>query len=135
MYMTGANDRSRGHILIVEDDRDLRDTLREALELEGYVAVSVENGRAALRHLATGAKPCMILLDLMMPVMDGWTFRQELLKDRALAAIPVIVMTAATAARASAVTSQAILYKPLHMGRVIDVVQEHCPDGRDELIG
>jgi CheY-like chemotaxis protein len=133
--MTDAADRSRKHILIVEDDKDLRDTLRDALELEGYAAVSVENGRAALRHLATGAKPCMILLDLMMPVMDGWTFRQELLKDRSLAAIPVVVMTAATAARASAVASHATLYKPLHMGRVIDVVQEHCPDGRDALIG
>ena len=132
--MTDVNDRSREHILIVEDDKDLRDTLREALELEGYWAVSVENGRAALRHLATGAKPCMILLDLMMPVMDGWTFRQELLKDRALAAIPVIVMTAATAARAAAVASQAILYKPLHMSRVIDVVREHCPYGRDGLL-
>lgn len=132
--MTDAGDGSRKHILIVEDDRDLRETLREALELEGYAAVSVENGRAALRHLANGAKPCMILLDLMMPVMDGWAFRQELLKDPSLAAIPVIVMTASTAARASTVASQAILYKPLHMGRVIDVVQEYCPDGRDGLV-
>jgi CheY-like chemotaxis protein len=132
--MTEVSDHSPEHILIVEDDRDLRETLREALELEGYLAVSVENGRAALRHLATGARPCMILLDLMMPVMDGWTFRQELLKDRELAAIPIIVMTAATAARAAAVAAHAILYKPLHMGRVIDVVQEHCPYGRDALL-
>jgi CheY-like chemotaxis protein len=127
--MTVADDRSREHILVVEDDKDLRDTLCDALELEGYVAVCVENGRAALRHLATSAKPCMILLDLMMPVMDGWTFRQELLKDPLLAAIPVIVMTAAAPARARAVPSQGILYKPLHMGRVMDVVQQHCPEG------
>jgi len=127
--MTGTADRSREYILVVEDDKDLRDSLCEALELEGYVAVSAENGQAALRHLATGAQPCMILLDLMMPVMDGWTFRQELLKDAACAAIPVIVMTAAAHARAAAVAAQAILYKPLHMGRVIDVVQEHCPEG------
>src|SRR3954449_12587291 len=132
--MTGTANTPGEHILVVEDDKDLRESLCEALELEGYVAVSAENGQAALRHLATGAKPCMILLDLMMPVMDGWTFRQELLKDRALAAIPVIVMTAATAARAAAVASHAILYKPLHMGRVIDVVQEHCPYGRDGLL-
>ena len=127
--MTGTADRSRDYILVVEDDKDLRDSLCEALELEGYVAVSAENGQAALRHLATGAQPCMILLDLMMPVMDGWTFRQELLKDAASAAIPVIVMTAAAHARAAAVAAQAILYKPLHMCRVIDVVQEHCPEG------
>jgi CheY-like chemotaxis protein len=127
--MTGTAEPAREYILVVEDDKDLRESLCEALELEGYVAVSAENGQAALRHLATGAPPCIILLDLMMPVMDGWTFRQELLKDRARAAIPVIVMTAATPARAAAVASHAVLYKPLHMGKVIDVVQEHCPDG------
>jgi CheY-like chemotaxis protein len=127
--MTATADNPREYILVVEDDKDLRDSLCEALELEGYVAVSAENGQAALRHLATGPQPCMILLDLMMPVMDGWTFRQELLKDAACAEIPVIVMTAATQGRAAAVASQAILYKPLHMGRVIDVVQEHCPEG------
>lgn len=117
------------HILVVEDDRDLRDTLREALELEGYVAVCVENGQAALAYLKSGARPCIILLDLMMPVMDGWAFRQEMLKSEELASIPVIVMTAATAARAAAIAARAIIYKPLHMGRVMDVVQEHCPDG------
>ncbi len=84
--MTGTTDSPREYILVVEDDKDLRDSLCEALELEGYAAVSAENGQAALRHLATGAQPCMILLDLMMPVMDGWTFRQELLKDAACAA-------------------------------------------------
>src|SRR5438552_3631024 len=51
----------------------------------------------------TGARPCIILLDLMMPVMDGWTFRHEMLKDPSLASIPVIVMTAATPARAAAI--------------------------------
>jgi CheY-like chemotaxis protein len=127
--MTDSASLPQGHILIVEDDKDLRDTLCDALELEGYVAVCVENGQAALRHLSTGARPCMILLDLMMPVMDGWTFRRELMKDDSLAAIPVIVMTAAPQARAGAVASQAILYKPLHMSRVMQVVQEHCPDG------
>jgi len=117
------------YILVVEDDRDLRETLCEALELEGYVAVCLENGEVALRHLATGARPCLILLDLMMPVMDGWAFRQEMLKDPSLASIPVIVMTAATPARALAAAAQVILYKPLHMSKVMGVVQEHCPDG------
>jgi CheY-like chemotaxis protein len=127
--MTNNTMTSAEHILVVEDDRELRETLCEALEMEGYVAIGAENGRAALRHLAAGARPCLILLDLMMPVMDGWAFRQELLKDPARAAIPVVVMTAATPARAAAVDSRAILYKPLHMGAVVDLVQEHCPDG------
>jgi len=117
------------HILVVEDDRDLRDSLCEALRLEGYSAICAENGQVALRHLATGAKPCVILLDLMMPVMDGWTFRAEMLKDPALADIPVVVMTAAAAARAAAVAAEAVLFKPLHMGKVVEVVLEHCPNG------
>jgi len=127
--MTGQAHTPPEHILVVEDDKELRDTLCEALELEGYAAVGAENGQAALRHLAGGARPCLILLDLMMPVMDGWTFRGELLKDPALAVIPVVVMTAVTPARAATVDSQAILYKPLHMGTVVNLVQEHCPDG------
>jgi CheY-like chemotaxis protein len=127
--VTATGKGPREHILVVEDDKDLRDSLCEALELEGYQVVCVENGQAALRYLATGSRPCLILLDLMMPVMDGWTFRKELLKDPSLAAIPVIVMTAATPTRAGAIAAQVILHKPLHMGRVVDVVQEHCPDG------
>lgn len=127
--MTDTIAMAKEHILVVEDDKDLRDTLCEALELEGYFAISVENGQAALKHLATGARPCVILLDLMMPVMDGWTFRQEMMKDESLASIPVIVMTAATPARAAAIAAEAILYKPLHMSKVVGVVQEHCPEG------
>jgi len=117
------------HILLVEDDKDLRESLCDALRLEGYTVICVEHGEAALRHLRTGARPCMILLDLMMPVMDGWTFRQELSRDQALADIPVVVMTAASPARAAAVAADAVLYKPLQMDAVVGVVQERCPGG------
>jgi CheY-like chemotaxis protein len=115
------------HILVVEDDRELRDSLCEALRMEGYTVVCVEHGAAALRHLQTGARPCVILLDLMMPIMDGWTFRKTLLADQDLAAIPIIVMTAATPARLTGMDSQTVLYKPLQMDAVVSVVQEHCP--------
>jgi CheY-like chemotaxis protein len=117
------------HILIVEDDKDLRESLGDALRLEGYQVVGVEHGGAALRHLGTGARPCVILLDLMMPVMDGWTFREEILKDPSLAAIPVVVMTASSPGRVQRITYQAILYKPLQMDSVVGVVQEYCPGG------
>jgi CheY-like chemotaxis protein len=117
------------HILIVEDDKDLRDSLSDALRLEGYTVVCAENGEAALNHLSTGARPCIILLDLMMPVMDGWTFHRELKKDQALAGIPIIVMTAASVARAAAVGAKPVLYTPLQMDAVVEVVQEHCPGG------
>src|SRR5688572_17939973 len=117
------------HILVIEDDKDLRDSLCDALRLEGYAVVAAEHGEAAMNHLNTGARPCVILLDLMMPVMDGWTFHRELSKDQALASIPVVVMTAAPQARATAVDANAVLYKPLRMDTVVEVVQEHCPDG------
>jgi len=127
--MTAGSAAAREHILVVEDDRDLREILCDALRLEGYDVVCAEHGEAALRHLGTGARPCVILLDLMMPVMDGWTFRQEILKDHSWAEIPVVVMTAVGASRAKAVHSDAILYKPLQMDSVVDVVQEYCPGG------
>jgi CheY-like chemotaxis protein len=114
------------HILVVEDDRNLREILTDALQFEGFEVVSVEHGEAALRHLASGARPCVILLDLMMPVMDGWTFRQELLKKDGLSRIPVVVMTAAGANRAASIQSDATLHKPLDIDAVLSVVQGYC---------
>lgn len=114
------------YILVVEDDRDLREILGEALQLEGFEVVCVENGQAALRYLEGAGRPCVILLDLMMPVMDGWTFREEISKDQSLADIPVVVMTAAGSARARTIDSNATLYKPLDMTVVVDVLQEYC---------
>ncbi|HVR64777.1 MAG TPA: response regulator [Polyangia bacterium] len=116
------------YILVVEDDKDLRETLSDALELEGYAAIAVEHGEAALRHLRSGVPhPCLILLDLMMPVMDGWTFRKALLADPALAAIPVVVMTAAGRHGLPSPPAERILHKPLRMDRLFQIVHAHCP--------
>jgi CheY-like chemotaxis protein len=125
--MTGTANSLREHILVVEDDKDLRESLCEALELEGYVAVSAENGQAALRHLATGAQPCMILLDLMMPVMDGWEFRRKQQADPSLAPVPVIVLSALDQARASNLEADAFLKKPLDFDRLLALVRAYCP--------
>jgi CheY-like chemotaxis protein len=116
------------YILIVEDDKDLREILCESLQIEGFEVVAVEHGEAALRHLGTGARPSVILLDLMMPIMDGWTFRERLLGDRALAKIPVIVMTAAGGQRAATVPcSSGTLYKPLEIDSVVNALEPYCP--------
>jgi CheY-like chemotaxis protein len=121
-----THEKSNGnHVLVVEDDRDLREGLTDALELEGYAVVGVEHGEAALRHLRSGARPCVILLDLMMPVMDGWTFRREILGDVSLAQIPVVIMTAATAPPPPA-PGDAFLRKPLEIDSLVDLVQRHC---------
>jgi CheY-like chemotaxis protein len=114
------------HILIVDDDAILRESLRDALEFEGYHVVSVEHGAAALHYLKSATRPCLILLDLMMPVMDGRTFREAMLKDPALADIPVVLITAAGAQMAAGVSATGVLQKPLRVGTVVDVVKEHC---------
>ena len=71
----------RGRVLIVEDDTDLRETLSQILTDEGYRVWSAEHGQAALDCLRDGSKPCLILLDLTMPVMNGWQFRAEQRED------------------------------------------------------
>ena len=82
-------------ILVVEDDKDVRESLRELLEDEGFAVLCAEHGMAALEALRTAdALPKLILLDLTMPVMDGYRFRAAQLADPAIALVPVIVMTA-----------------------------------------
>lgn len=85
---------SAHRILLVDDDPDIRETLSEFLSDEGYDVASAGNGREALQALRGAPPPCVILLDLSMPVMDGFEFRAEQLKDAAIAGIPVVVVTA-----------------------------------------
>jgi CheY-like chemotaxis protein len=80
--------------LLVDDDSDIRVALAELLESEGYEVLAAANGAAALALLRGGATPCAILLDLMMPYMNGWEFRAEQLRDPALRDIPIILLTA-----------------------------------------
>lgn len=81
-------------ILLVEDDADIRSALCSILEDEGYEVVSAADGQEALSALRAGARPAVILLDLMMPVMDGADFRAAQLRDPRFADIPVVVLTA-----------------------------------------
>jgi CheY-like chemotaxis protein len=80
-------------ILVVEDEPELRDVLRVALESDGYDVSVVGNGRDAIQHLRSTANTCLIVLDLLLPIMDGKRFRSVQLRDRSLACIPVIVMS------------------------------------------
>jgi CheY-like chemotaxis protein len=81
-------------VLVVEDDFSIRETLREILEVHGYVVRTAENGREGLEKLKTIAKPCLVLLDMMMPVMDGRAFLDAVREDTMLAPIPVLVVSA-----------------------------------------
>ena len=82
------------HILIVEDDADLREALSEVLRDEGYSVAAAAHGRDALDLLRREARPALILLDLTMPVMSGWQFRAEQRRDPELSGIPVVVLSA-----------------------------------------
>src|SRR5690348_9586406 len=91
-------------VLVVDDDRAVLDGLSELLENEGYSPVTAQDGRTALDRLRRGVRPCAILLDLMMPGMDGWDFRHEQLRDNDLKDIPVVVITAAGFSKSSVKT-------------------------------
>jgi CheY-like chemotaxis protein len=113
-------------VLIVEDDADLREMMAQLLSLEGFRTEAVENGRDALQYLERGGRPELILLDLMMPVMDGWEFRRRQMQDPALATVPVVVLSALDPARASELGGAAFLKKPLDFDRLLELVRRFC---------
>jgi CheY-like chemotaxis protein len=115
-------------ILIVDDDVDLRHTLCELLSDEGYRVQGAENGAEALALLRSGAPlPHLLLLDLMMPVMDGWQLRAALRSDPRLAHLPVVVLTASrNLGRSPALEVNALAYKPLQLERLLDLVAQHA---------
>jgi CheY-like chemotaxis protein len=113
-------------VLIVEDDEDLRDMMAQMLTIEGFTAATAANGREALEYLHSTGKPNVILLDLMMPVMDGWEFRRQQKADPDLAPVPVIVLSALDPPRAATVDADAFLKKPLDFDRLLELVRDHC---------
>jgi CheY-like chemotaxis protein len=115
-------------VLVVEDDADIREVMVEILESAGYSVYSASHGEEALAQLRAGKRPCIILLDLMMPVMDGWTFCQETQKDPALAAIPILVVSAVSRQdpRNASVRAVGHLTKPVNVGKLLATVQHHC---------
>jgi CheY-like chemotaxis protein len=118
-------------ILVVDDDRDIRDSLIETLEDHGFRATGAGNGAEALDVLRKGTeRPSLILLDLMMPVMDGREFREEQLKNPTWAEIPVVVISAYSDAEARARSLDAeCMRKPLALRPLIDMVRRHCAAG------
>jgi CheY-like chemotaxis protein len=116
-------------ILVVEDDEMTRASIVELLDEAGYSVTQAANGAEALDKLRQGPPPCVILLDLMMPVMTGQEFRREQLKDPALAAIPVIVVSAADAWQLRALKAAACLSKPFTVERLLSTVSQYCQGG------
>lgn len=111
-------------VLIVEDNDDLRALYEYALSGEGYAVKTAANGQIALDLLATmKVMPSLIILDLMMPVMDGWEFLKNRAMNETYAKIPIIVCTAV---KEQTPTGVPFMRKPLDLNLLIETVQKHC---------
>jgi CheY-like chemotaxis protein len=113
-------------VLIIEDDADLREMMAQLVALEGHEACTVANGREALDYLRHAERPDLILLDLMMPVMDGWEFRREQRNDPTIADVPVVVLSALDPSRAADIGAIEFLKKPLDFDRLLELVRQYC---------
>jgi CheY-like chemotaxis protein len=125
-------------ILVVEDDKDVRDTLVQVLEIEGYPVSGATNGAAAMETLERMPKPCLILLDLMMPTMSGWQFLEKQKEDTIFASLPVVVISALPAKAALAdpkAVEKAVGYiqKPVSLTALMEVAQQYCGQGDEEV--
>lgn len=112
-------------VLLVEDDVDIQEAMLDILTEEGFEVATAGHGQDALSLLQSGAfSPHIILLDLMMPVMDGWTFRERQMADNRLQQIPVVVVSADRGARAKAEAMKvsACLTKPVDLPQLLDTL-------------
>ena len=124
---SGNDVESRATILVIDDDDDIREVLATVLDEAGFRVVTAANGREALERLRKDPQPDVILLDLMMPEMDGYQFRAEQQRDPALRAIPTLIVTAGTVtSRVEALGAEAILRKPVSLRRLVDTIRRFC---------
>jgi CheY-like chemotaxis protein len=128
--MPSAAADARQVVLVVDDDPDARDAITAILEDAGYDALSAANGREALGRLGDHGGRCdLILLDLLMPVMNGWDFRRKQRETPAFADIPVLLMSAGAhmAIVSDELNAAGYVTKPVETSDLLAVVQRHCP--------
>jgi CheY-like chemotaxis protein len=117
-------------VLIVEDDPDVREFMDVLLSDSGFHTVTAKNGAEALQAVRQ-TRPCLVLLDLMMPVMDGWTFRDRQLADPDIADVPVVCVTAVSEPQQVTERLKApCLKKPVEFGPLLDEVRRACSRSR-----
>ncbi len=118
-----ANVVAVGPVLVVDDDRDLREAVSALLETMGFRVVAAANGREALARIARERVPCLVVLDLEMPIMDGWQFREAMLANRRLARVPVVVTSAHLTQQPRDLAAR--LHKPFDADELGAVIERH----------
>ena len=114
-------------VLIVDDDARIRALMARLLETSGYTAVEAANGKEALASMRQ-RRPCVILLDLQMPIMDGWEFRRQQLADPALAEVPVICVTGYyDSSDIFRSTGVKCFTKPVQLSALLQAIRDVCP--------
>ena len=119
------------HIVVIEDDTDLRETLKDLLEMEDFRVITASNGREGLHQIEQNGQPCLILLDLMMPVMNGWEFLDAMQRDQQaiLAQTQVAVVTAAVEmADLQQRYGCSVLRKPVNVASLFALAHAACDD-------
>lgn len=111
-------------LLLVEDEEELRETMREALELSGYTVVAARDGQEALEELDRIGRVCVVFLDLVMPRMNGWDFFAKMRERPELAGVPVIVHTSSPAEAPAGATR--VLKKPVPLELLLAVAAAYC---------
>jgi CheY-like chemotaxis protein len=116
-------------VMVVEDDADVREAIAEVLADCQYTALNASNGAEALQRLrAAEVRPCVILLDMMMPTMDGWQFRAAQKSDPSMRDIPVVVLSAHASGSEAAANLDAVAYlaKPVSLENLVSLVERFC---------
>lgn len=109
-------------VLVVDDDPDIRETLGELIEAEGFSVATAPDGRAALETIRAGVRPSFIVLDLMMPTMNGWDVLRAIRADRSLADVPVAVISA-SGARTLPPGATYFLRKPIDLDDFLEILR------------
>jgi CheY-like chemotaxis protein len=131
----GCAREATGFVLVVDDDDDNRDVVRWNLQRDGYRVEVATNAREALDHLQGSRLPCAILLDLAMPIMDGWQFMAARRANAAVARIPVALMSGSLDRRALALDANGYLEKPFDETQLQSMVQHCCAGWSDPARG
>ena len=125
METQNINEQKSKNILVVDDEEGIREILQMSLEIEGYNVQTAANGREALDILSKSPDQGLILLDLMMPVMNGWEFVEEIGKMKQYSDIPIVLVTAYDD-RAKGMNVEEVISKPMEFKKLLNIVRKHC---------